>query len=140
MKNQNNTRYSKQRECILKVLSGTDTHPTANYVFEKVRREIPNISLGTIYRNLSKLTEEGLIIKLVSDDTCERYDARVTPHYHIVCRSCGAVGDIFIDYDASLDKRADGLYKGDVHGHDIMFYGICDKCKNGSEKITKEKN
>ena len=140
MKNQNNTRYSKQRECILRVLGETDTHPTANYVYEMVRREIPNISLGTVYRNLSKLTEEGAIIKLVSEDTCERYDARVTPHYHITCKSCGAVGDIFIDYDKSLDERAAALYRGEVDGHDIMFFGICDKCKESNDKTTNEKN
>ena len=134
MKNQKSTRYSRQRECILKVLSETDTHPTANYVFEKVREEIPNISLGTVYRNLSKLIEDGLIIKLVADDTCERYDARVVPHYHIVCRLCGAVGDIFTDYNTALDKKADEQYKGKVYGHDIMFYGICDKCMNGNEE------
>lgn len=134
MNNQSNKRYSKQRECILNVLKGTATHPTANYVFEKVREEIPNISLGTVYRNLSKLTEDGEIIKLVSDDTCERYDARVTPHYHIVCRSCGAVGDIFIDYDKSLDRSADKVYGGCVRGHDIMFYGICEKCLRNDNK------
>lgn len=122
------SRYSRQRECILKVLADTDTHPTANYVFDMVREEIPNISLGTVYRNLSKLADEGMILRITSDGSSERYDARITPHYHISCEKCGAVEDIFIDYEAVLDKKADSVYQGQVLGHNVMFTGICKDC------------
>ena len=132
MKNQNTTRYSKQRECILRVLGETDTHPTASYIYHRVREEIPNVSLGTVYRNLAKLTEEGAVIKIFSDDTSERYDACTSPHCHVLCRRCGSVSDVFIDCSDALDKEAEKVYNGKISGHSITFWGLCEKCSRSN--------
>lgn len=127
-KNKNTARFSKQRECIMQILSATDSHPTANYIFDRVREQIPNISLGTVYRNLARLCEEGRIIRIESGDAAERYDARTTPHYHIQCVKCGAVADVFIKYEDRLDAAASEAYDGRIEGHSVMFRGICKKC------------
>lgn len=121
-------RFSRQRECILNVLKGTDTHPTASWVYERVKNEIPNISLGTVYRNLARLSEDGVILRISGDDGVERYDARVKPHYHMLCRLCGGVSDVFIDYADELDRSAEELCGCKIDEHRLMFYGVCNKC------------
>lgn len=121
-------RFSRQRECILNVLKGTDTHPTAAWVYERVKNEIPNISLGTVYRNLARLSDDGVILRISGDDGVERYDARVKPHYHMLCRLCGGVSDVFIDYADELDRSAEELCDCKIDRHRLMFYGVCNKC------------
>lgn len=121
-------RFSRQRECILNVLKGTDTHPTASWVYERVKNEISNISLGTVYRNLARLSEDGVILRISGDDGVERYDARVKPHYHMLCRLCGGVSDVFIDYADELDSSAEELCGCKIDEHRLMFYGVCNKC------------
>ena len=121
-------RFSRQRECILIVLKGTDTHPTASWVYERVKNEISNISLGTVYRNLARLSEDGVILRISGDDGVERYDARVKPHYHMLCRLCGGVSDVFIDYADELDRSAEELCGCKIDEHRLMFYGVCNKC------------
>ena len=86
-------RYSKQRESIKNYLCGREDHPTADMIYTSIREEYPNISLGTIYRNLSLLVEIGEIQKITTDGA-DRFDARVTPHNHFVCRRCGRVMDL----------------------------------------------
>lgn len=121
-------RFSRQRECILNVLKGTDTHPTASWVYERVKNEISNISLGTVYRNLARLSEDGVILRISGDDGVERYDARVKPHYHMLCRLCGGVSDVFIGYADELDRSAEELCGCKIDEHKLMFYGVCNKC------------
>ncbi len=122
-------RYSKQRDCIMRVLSGTSSHPTANWIYDKVREEIPNISLGTVYRNLAVLSDEGDILKLAVGDGTEHYDACIKPHYHLYCKNCGGVYDIDIDYLDGLDQRVIKSSDIEVDYHRVMFYGTCSKCK-----------
>lgn len=126
----NNTvqRYSRQRECILQTLSGTTSHPTANWIYDNVRKEIPNISLGTVYRNLSKLCIEGLVLKIDVGDGTERYDACINPHYHLYCRNCGCVCDIMTDYARQLDKMAALENNCKIDYHNLVFCGLCSDC------------
>jgi len=98
-------RNTPQRNRILEVLRSTDTHPTASRVYDEVRDLIPNISLGTVYRNLSVLESQGYIQKISCSDAEDRYDATVEPHIHYYCTSCGSVSDVH-------EKRAhESLYK-----------------------------
>ena len=121
-------RYSRQRECIIEFLKSTEVHPTANMIYDNVREAIPNISLGTVYRNLSELTKNGKIIKIESGDGAERYDMRIIPHSHFVCKNCGEVSDLFLDCDKELDEIAANASGAEVASHNLVFSGVCQKC------------
>lgn len=120
--------YSKQRELILEYLKNVDTHPTAEMVYNTLRKECPNISLGTVYRNLEKLYSNGDIIKLNLPIPKERFDGNIEKHYHGVCKKCGCIEDIFVKYDESIDKNISNEYDFKVLSHDIIFNIICSKC------------
>lgn len=121
-------RYSKQRECILEVLKGTTEHPTANWVYDSVRKEIPNISLGTVYRNLAVLCDDGVVLKIDVGDGTERYDACAKPHYHLHCKVCGCVCDVCFGYEEAIDKKAEKESGCKIDYHSLMFSGICSGC------------
>ena len=91
-----NMRLTAQRQVILEELSKVTSHPTANEVYDMVRRRLPRIGLGTVYRNLELMADVGVILKLEVGGTQKRFDATVEPHYHVRCTSCGKVNDIEI--------------------------------------------
>lgn len=120
---------SRQRECILSFLMTRHDHPTADTIYEHVRKEIPNISLGTVYRNLALLTERGDIIKLSVDGISDRYDADTTPHFHFQCKCCGGVSDLPVPHDfIKAVTTVDRNFKGIIEGYTSYFYGICPDC------------
>ncbi len=123
-------RYSRQRECILNALRSTTSHPSANSVYDEVRKEIPNISLGTVYRNLAELTADGIILKINAGDGVEHYDGCIKPHYHMFCKGCRAVSDVEIEYHPELDKKAEEISGADIETHNVIFIGTCRNCKN----------
>ena len=90
-------KYSRQREAIVNFLKDRKDHPTADFIYRHIREEYPNISLGTVYRNLALLEELGMVMKISCNDGNEHYDPNVMPHYHFICRGCGAVSDIEMD-------------------------------------------
>ena len=119
--------YSKQREAILEVLRCTDTHPTANWIYEKVRETIPSISLGTVYRNLAQLSQSGEILSLHVADGFEHFDFVTAPHAHLHCIKCGAIIDAKLDIEP-LSKLSNDL--GFTPQNTIyVVYGICKNCK-----------
>ena len=124
------TKRSRQREAILRVLQSTESHPTADWIYDTVRQQIPNISLGTVYRNLAKLTQSGDILRLDVGDGMDHYDATTTPHYHLFCRKCGHLQDLTMDYQTHLDTEAAHSFNGDIHGHALVFYGTCQNCRH----------
>ncbi len=124
------TKRSKQREAILEVLRETKCHPTADWVYEEVRKSIPKISLGTIYRNLSKLSDENSIIKLGLGTSVEHFDGNPKPHYHVMCSECGAIYDIDAKPLEQLNSWASGFFKGEIYEHSAVFFGKCLECKN----------
>ena len=87
-------KYSRQREAIKSYLVSRHDHPTADMVYTAIRKIYPNISLGTVYRNLTLLEEQGDIIKISCGENSDRFDGRTDPHYHIICRECGCVEDL----------------------------------------------
>ena len=106
-------KYSRQREAILQFLMTRKDHPTADAVYANIRKEFPNISLGTVYRNLSLLTELGEIIKIPTEGA-DRFDARVAPHNHFICKSCGRVMDIMISVKNPVEEINAQWYGGEV--------------------------
>lgn len=126
----NTSKYSRQRDAILEVLKGTKIHPTADWVYSEVKKVIPNISLGTVYRNLSRLSDENMIVKLMLGTSVEHFDGNPKPHYHVMCTECGAIDDIEAKPLQELDKWAAKLFDGEIHKHSVVFFGRCAECKN----------
>lgn len=128
-------RKSKQRETIYNILVNDKTHPTAEVIYSRVRKIIPDISLGTVYRNLNVLAENGYIKKLNIDGVTVHYDGNVKPHHHMVCTSCGKIVDIHIPHGAFDELVNDIEEKDQVHlTHvDLLFQGVCNDCKDMKE-------
>ena len=123
-------RKSKQRQKILGLLKATKSHPTASWIYEKLKREFPSLSLGNVYRNLSILVEQGCIQELKFGSTFDRYDGNVNPHYHFICESCGAIKDIEIEPNSGLNRKVEEATNYQVNNHRLEFYGQCDECLN----------
>lgn len=122
-------RYSRQRELILETLKGCDNHPTAEQLYLEVKKEMPQISLGTIYRNLSLLVELGKIRKVDSlESTSVRYDARSDEHSHLVCNNCNLITDIDISNFSFIDEFVKEKFDFTVTERNIILKGICSKC------------
>ena len=118
-------RYSKQRELIYQALTCTDCHPTADMVYQMLKPENPTLSLGTVYRNLNLLVEEGEISRLPFP--VERYDAKIKPHPHFRCVVCEQVIDLDLPYDQRLDDQVAALGHH-VSSHSVLFTGTCANC------------
>ena len=121
-------KYSRQREAILENLKCRTDHPTADMVYTDIRQLYPNISLGTVYRNLSLLSEDKKIQKLVHDDGVIRFDYNMNAHDHFVCRNCGDVSDVFDLDTESLKSSASEKTTGQIDRCVVTFYGMCDIC------------
>lgn len=125
---ESNMRLTSQRQVILEELKRVKSHPTANEVYDMVRKRLPRIGLGTVYRNLDLLAERGIINKLEVGGEQKRFDGDTSPHYHIRCVRCNRVEDIFIERDKKLEKKAATCCKYKILDHHIQFSGICSKC------------
>lgn len=123
-------KYSRQRESIKEFLRTQTTHPTADTVYENMKQIYPNISLGTVYRNLALLTDLGEIQKLSSFGGADRYDGRITPHCHFMCTRCGCVIDLDLEDSEQLLQTAETHFKGKITGYSARFFGLCEDCVN----------
>lgn len=123
-------KYSRQRESIKSYLRATKEHPTADMVYMHVKKEFPNISLGTVYRNLNLLTDIGEAVKITSPDGGDRFDGDVTPHNHFFCTCCGKVLDIVLNQKnvAQMNQAASENFNGLIESSITIFYGKCSNC------------
>ena len=123
-------RLTRQRRVILEKLqaSAPMEHPSADQVYEMVHMDIPNVSFGTVYRNLKFLEELGLIRVLRYGKRFSRYDAVLGPHYHVFCRSCGRLENLDLPPLDDLEERAAALSGFQINGHHLEFSGICSAC------------
>ncbi len=129
-------KYSRQREAIKNYLMSTTKHPTAEMVYEAIREVCPNISLGTVYRNLTFLVDHGEIIRLCCGEESDRFDGNTAKHYHFICRNCGCVKDLMMLPIDHIDAIAGEHFDGSIEGHYAYFYGTCAQCREktaGSE-------
>jgi len=122
-------RRSKQKEAILRVLMSTTSHPTADWIYEQVRQEIANISLGTVYRNLRLLTEAGEILELDLAGTISRFDGNSRNHYHFRCEQCGRVFDLDEPVDMAMNDKIARETGFKVTYHRLEFRGLCGDCQ-----------
>ena len=122
-------RETKQREAILNVLRGIDSHPTADWVYDKVRKVIPNISKGTVYRNLKIMRDIGEISELNLSGTVSRYEGKLADHYHFRCEKCGKVFDLKEPVNQELDEKVAKNTGLKVSYHQLEFRGLCKDCQ-----------
>ncbi|MDO4275159.1 MAG: transcriptional repressor [Eubacteriales bacterium] len=121
-------KYSRQRESIKEFLMTRKDHPTADVVYENMKLIYPNISLGTVYRNLSLLADIGEIRKLPSFAGVDRFDGRTEQHSHFMCTQCNKVIDMENDkIDRFLDNAGND-FKGQISDYSVRFFGICEDC------------
>ena len=125
-------KYSRQREAIKSFLMTRKDHPTADVVYENVRKEFPNISLGTVYRNLTLLSDMGELLRLRVGDGMDHFDATTEPHYHFIYKRCGRVIDLEMESIDSINDTAGVGFGGRIDGHVAYFYGSCDECTDPS--------
>jgi len=120
---------TRQKEAILSVLRNTTSHPTADWVYTEVRKEIPNISLGTVYRNLRLLRQSGEISEIDLGSTFSRFDGRPENHYHFRCERCGRVFDVDEPVNTELDKKVARETGFKISYHRLEFRGLCRECQ-----------
>lgn len=120
-------RLTNQKQFILDYLQNTTIHPTAEEIYLNVKKQLPRISLGTIYRNLENFIETGKILEI--NGPIKRFDGDTSNHQHFICRSCGKVHDIFCKIPKMQNFESHIHKIGKMENYQISFYGKCKKCK-----------
>lgn len=125
-------RHSKKRDAIYEMLSGTKAHPTAEWIYDQLKGSLPNLSLGTVYRNLAQFKEQGMAVCVATVNGQDRFDACTSPHSHFICRCCGAVQDV---ENAPLPPLPQVM--GTIESCQLHYSGICASCaqKDASGEI-----
>ena len=125
------TKYSRQRQAIIDFLKTRKDHPTAEVVYSNIREIYPNISMGTVYRNLNLLSENGTILKISLEDDSAHFDGFTHPHLHFFCKKCKSLLDIEIDQKSisSINRIAQEHFDGVIESQVSVFYGLCKECK-----------
>lgn len=118
--------YSRQRAAILEMLKNSKSHPSAAEIYAEVRKEIPSLSLGTVYRNLDELERAGQIQKIAGKFQMDRYDGDISAHAHFICTECGKVEDCSID-----NKLVSEIMRGKklATAFVLSYFGLCDNCR-----------
>jgi len=123
------TKHFRKRDAILTCLCQTDEHPSADWIYAKLKPQIPDLSLGTVYRNLSHFKEQGKIASLGTVKGVERFDGNTAPHVHYICGGCGCVLDLpDLAVPQELQSAAEHCSGGSVNGCQLTFTGICSQC------------
>ena len=130
-------RQSRQRRVVFEIVERSRSHPTAHQVFDRARRRLPSISLGTVYRNLRRLAEQGLLKENKIGNRPTRFEVFRQRHYHIWCVECGRLEDLTLPYQDALDRRVQRLVRYRLRDHQIEFYGICPDCRREPDRIAR---
>ena len=124
------SKHFRKRDAILHCVRSTDAHPSADWVFEHVKEQVPDISLATVYRNLALFKEQGLITSLGTVKGVERFDGNTDPHVHFICTQCGSVLDLpEISVPEELNSAVAQSSGGRVDNCQLSFTGICGECR-----------
>ena len=132
-------KYSRQRQAVWDFIQTRSDHPTASIVYEEVRRMYPNISLGTVYRNLMLLRDMGKIGTVDIGDNAVHFDPNISLHEHFVCRKCGSLTDLDT-YDLSSIRPLQIDFHGKIENYSMIFYGICEDCLKQQASTENSEN
>ena len=117
-------KYSRKREAILNKINSTTSHPTAEWIYASLKSEFPDLSLGTVYRNLAEFLKDGIIKSVGVINGQEHFDGNTAPHTHLICQNCGRIIDV--DYPFDVDKNCFNNIM--VNDFELTLYGLCDMC------------
>ncbi len=129
-------RLTNQKQTILDYIKSVHTHPTAEEVYFAVKKKLPRISLGTVYRNLEKFAQDGMILEIKGE--IKRFDGDVCEHQHFICEQCGKVFDIFGGRFGlkSISRKIEKI--GQAKHYQFYVYGICKKCQINNKRSNKK--
>jgi len=122
-------KYSKQREMILNCIKESHQHLTADAIYDTLKKDHPNLSLGTVYRNLAQLADHGMILKISIPGQPDCFDKNIDDHFHFLCIDCGNVKDVFVDELSEIKSHVEQQANVDIESIDITFKGVCTTCK-----------
>lgn len=122
-------KFSKQRELILKAVKDNTVHPTADFIYDYLKKDNPNLSLGTVYRNLSQLVNHGYIQKVSIPGLPDRFDANVIEHNHMICDVCGSIQDIHSNILKNIPSAISNELDIEITSCTVILHGICKNCK-----------
>lgn len=122
-------KYSRQREMVLKAVTENKCHPTAEFIYNKLKVDLPSLSLATVYRNLNLLVNFGVIQRISMGDGIDRYDWETHPHNHLICTECESVINIPCKVNVEFDDEDIANRGYDVYRWTTMFTGLCPDCK-----------
>jgi Fur family ferric uptake transcriptional regulator len=125
---------TKQRRRILEALRATTLHPTASELYDRVRRDMPRVSLGTVYRNLKLLVGEGDALQLDTGAGRSHFDGTTRPHHHVTCVACSSVRDVEVGRMLILAPRVKGQRAYRFLGHRLEFFGVCPECRSARRR------
>jgi len=120
---------------MLDLLRSTDAHPTAEWIYERLKPDFPDLSLATVYRNLALFAADGEIVALSSGAGPVRYDGDLTPHAHFLCSRCGRVLDLRGDASDSMCEQAERALGVRVDRCELIFHGVCGECEAASASV-----
>ena len=126
------TRETKQRRVVYETIKNTHSHPTADWIFERVRSQMPKVSLGTVYRNLNVLKQEGLVREIYGNDRRAHFDADTSKHAHFICSGCDQIIDVRGVKNTDWRTLKD-LVGCEVDDQDIVFSGRCPACRQDAK-------
>lgn len=129
-------RNTPQRRVILQELCQMTSHPTAAELYGVVRQRLPRISLGTVYRNLEVLHDDGLILKMEFSGAETRFDGNTKKHYHVRCTECGKVSDVFSLEPHQTPEQPQELAGYLVTGHRLEYFGVCPGCRERESLLS----
>ena len=133
------TRYSKKREAILTAIQSTHCHPSAEWVYQRLKPDHPDLSMGTVYRNLLFFQQHGQVRSVGVVRGQERFDGVVEPHSHFICNCCGLVMDLpGVQPGRGLDRTVSRQYGLVVEHHELTFHGLCPKCADAQNNNEEE--
>jgi len=120
---------TRQRQVILEEIRKMEYHPNADEVYEAVRRRMPRISLGTVYRNLESLSRAGIINKLELGGTKKRFDGKLENHHHVRCIECGRLENVSSVSTLDIENAFRGVCGYQITGYQLILNGLCPDCR-----------
>lgn len=125
--------YSRQRKRILETLQKNVVHPSADFIYETLKKEDSNIGLATVYRNLNVLSRNGVIKKIRGLEDSDHYDHNTSIHYHFFCKKCRRIYDLPADISPDIVQKAERMTGFKIDTHEIVFHGECMECRRKGE-------
>ncbi|MDQ7038196.1 MAG: Fur family transcriptional regulator [Aquificota bacterium] len=130
---QQGLKITPQRVAVYEILLKSENHPTVEEIYEEVKKKYPFVSLATVYRTVETLEQMGLAKKVCYWGSSARYDANTDDHHHLICISCGAIRDIYMEDRLSIPEELEGFR---TEGYSVNIYGLCPECRSEAQTST----